>query len=223
MDHRLSEPAAATNFARVGRPAIRRTPNYQGCGCSDYLAHHPLKIGGASRACCWSRAPTPRQGRCPAVAARGDFSRQAPTLECAAGDASRYRLRHWHCCRNAKHYSLVRHGGQRARHCPSNRQPVARCQPARRRCRGRAWASSTRRLARSGPCRKSWLKSALQTRGFLRLSAPHRGPFGRGRIIDLSRVAADQLGMRHEGVVRVRLELDGLAGEGCPFQQARSG
>jgi rare lipoprotein A len=47
-----------------------------------------------------------------------------------------------------------------------------------------------------------------------------RGPFGRGRIIDLSRAAADQLGMRHDGVARVRLEPAGSAeaGEGCPFQ-----
>ena len=52
-----------------------------------------------------------------------------------------------------------------------------------------------------------------------------RGPFGRGgRIIDLSRVAADQLGIRRDGVARVRLEPVGSAGtgEGCPFQQARS-
>ena len=50
-----------------------------------------------------------------------------------------------------------------------------------------------------------------------------RGPFGRGRIIDISRAAADQLGMLRDGVVRVRLELVGSAGagEGCPFQQAR--
>jgi rare lipoprotein A len=50
------------------------------------------------------------------------------------------------------------------------------------------------------------------------------GPFVRGRIIDLSRAAANQLGMRHDGVLRVRLESTGSAGagEGCPFQQVRS-
>jgi rare lipoprotein A len=50
-----------------------------------------------------------------------------------------------------------------------------------------------------------------------------RGPFGRGRIIDLSRVAADRLGMRRDGVARVRLELAGSAGTGtgCALQQAR--
>ncbi len=34
-----------------------------------------------------------------------------------------------------------------------------------------------------------------------------RGPFARGRIIDVSTVAADELGMRQAGVARVSLEL----------------
>ena len=34
-----------------------------------------------------------------------------------------------------------------------------------------------------------------------------RGPFARGRVIDVSTVAADALGMRQAGVARVRLEL----------------
>jgi rare lipoprotein A len=34
-----------------------------------------------------------------------------------------------------------------------------------------------------------------------------RGPFARGRIIDVSTLAADLLGMRQAGVARVRLEL----------------
>jgi rare lipoprotein A len=33
-----------------------------------------------------------------------------------------------------------------------------------------------------------------------------RGPFARGRIIDISTVAADVLGMRQAGIARVRLE-----------------
>ena len=33
-----------------------------------------------------------------------------------------------------------------------------------------------------------------------------RGPFARGRVIDVSTIAADALGMRQAGVVRVRLE-----------------
>jgi hypothetical protein len=50
------------------------------------------------------------------------------------------------------------------------------------------------------------------------------GPFGRGRIIDLPRAAADQLGTRHNGVARVRLEPTGSAGagDGFPFQQVQS-
>ena len=50
------------------------------------------------------------------------------------------------------------------------------------------------------------------------------GPFVRGRIIDLSRAAANQLGMRHDGVARVRIEPTGSAGagQGCPFQHVRS-
>lgn len=47
-----------------------------------------------------------------------------------------------------------------------------------------------------------------------------RGPFAKGRIIDLSRAAAEQLGMRGEGVTRVRVELEGVAGTGCPFTAA---
>lgn len=65
--------------------------------------------------------------------------------------------------------------------------------------------------------------TAIETGQSLVVRINDRGPFRRGRIIDLSKGAADQLGIRHDGVVRVRLELDGLAGEGCPFQQARSG
>jgi rare lipoprotein A len=34
-----------------------------------------------------------------------------------------------------------------------------------------------------------------------------RGPFARGRVIDVSTIAADALGMRRAGVARVRLEL----------------
>ena len=47
-----------------------------------------------------------------------------------------------------------------------------------------------------------------------------RGPFAKGRIIDLSRAAAEQLGMQGEGVARVRLEIEGLSGTGCPFSAA---
>ena len=51
-----------------------------------------------------------------------------------------------------------------------------------------------------------------------------RGPFGRARIIDLSKAAANQLGMLHDGVARVRLEpIGAAAGDACPFQQAAAG
>lgn len=50
-----------------------------------------------------------------------------------------------------------------------------------------------------------------------------RGPFGRARIIDLSRLAADRLGILHDGVARVRLDPIGAAGDACPFRQAQSG
>jgi len=49
-----------------------------------------------------------------------------------------------------------------------------------------------------------------------------RGPFGRGRVIDLSRAAADQLGIRRDGVARVRLQPVEWAGRGCPLIQAQA-
>lgn len=46
-----------------------------------------------------------------------------------------------------------------------------------------------------------------------------RGPFVRGRIIDLSPAAATRLGMRQDGVAEVRLEIPGAQRTigGCPF------
>jgi len=49
-----------------------------------------------------------------------------------------------------------------------------------------------------------------------------RGPFGRGRVIDLSRAAADQLGIRRDGVARVRLQPVAASTDGCPFLQPQS-
>lgn len=76
---------------------------------------------------------------------------------------------------------------------------------------------------RSLPFGTSVQVTAVETGQSIVVRINDRGPFGRGRIIDLSRVAADQLGMRRDGVARVRLELAGSAGtgEGCPFRQAR--
>lgn len=46
-----------------------------------------------------------------------------------------------------------------------------------------------------------------------------RGPFGHGRIIDLSAAAAAELGMRQDGVAQVRLEVDPALIDVCPFDQ----
>jgi rare lipoprotein A len=39
-----------------------------------------------------------------------------------------------------------------------------------------------------------------------RLTINDRGPFRRGRIVDVSRQAAEELGFRHDGTARVRVE-----------------
>ena len=49
-----------------------------------------------------------------------------------------------------------------------------------------------------------------------------RGPFVKGRIIDLSRAAAGQLGMQKSGVARVRVEVLGRSG-GAKSASASSG
>jgi len=66
--------------------------------------------------------------------------------------------------------------------------------------------------------------TAIETGQAIMVRIKDGGLFGRGRIIDLSRAAADQLGMRHDGVARVRLEPTGSAGaiQDSPFQQMRS-
>jgi rare lipoprotein A len=77
---------------------------------------------------------------------------------------------------------------------------------------------------RSLPFGTSVQVTAIETGQSIVVRINDRGPFGHGRIIDLSRAAADQLGMRRDGMARVRLEPAGSAraSEGCPFQQARS-
>jgi rare lipoprotein A len=74
------------------------------------------------------------------------------------------------------------------------------------------------------PFGTSVLVTAVDTGQSIVVRINDRGPFGRGRIIDLSRAAADQLGMRHEGVTLVRLEPAASTGssDGCPFKQSRS-
>ena len=90
--------------------------------------------------------------------------------------------------------------------------------------RGRASPQDLVAAHRSLPFGASVQVTAIETGQSIVVRINDRGPFGRGRIIDLSRAAADQLGMRHDGVARVRLEPAGSAGagKGCPFQQARS-
>jgi rare lipoprotein A len=48
-----------------------------------------------------------------------------------------------------------------------------------------------------------------------------RGPFGRGRVIDLSTAAAEQLGFRRAGVTPVLLEVEGMSEQTCPLVEAR--
>ena len=77
---------------------------------------------------------------------------------------------------------------------------------------------------RSLPFGTSVLVTAIETGQSIVVRINDRGPFGHERIIDLSRAAADRLGMRHDGVALVRLEPAGSAGaaEACPCQQLRS-
>jgi len=86
--------------------------------------------------------------------------------------------------------------------------------------RGRTSSLDLVAAHRSLPFGTSVQVTAIETGHSVVVRINDRGPTGRGRIIDLSRVAADRLGMRHDGVARVRLELVGSDGGGCPFQQA---
>ncbi len=47
----------------------------------------------------------------------------------------------------------------------------------------------------------------LQNRRSVTVRINDRGPFARGRIIDLSYAAAKKIGMIHDGVVRVKIEV----------------
>ncbi len=42
-----------------------------------------------------------------------------------------------------------------------------------------------------------------------------RGPYGGGRIIDVTRAAADQLGFRNRGTTTVRITVDGETARAC--------
>jgi len=75
---------------------------------------------------------------------------------------------------------------------------------------------------RSLPFGTSVQVTAIDTGQSVVVRINDRGPFGRGRVIDLSRAAADQLGIRRDGVARVRLQPIDWTGGACPLQQARA-
>jgi rare lipoprotein A len=75
---------------------------------------------------------------------------------------------------------------------------------------------------RSLPFGTSVQVTAIDTGQSIVVRINDRGPFGRGRIIDLSKSAADQLGIRRDGVARVLLQPVEWAGESCPLRQAQS-
>jgi rare lipoprotein A len=88
--------------------------------------------------------------------------------------------------------------------------------------RGRVSPQDLVAAHRSLPFGTSVQVTAIDTGQSVVVRINDRGPFGRGRIIDLSRTAADQLGIRRDGVARVRLEPVAWAGAECPLPQARS-
>jgi rare lipoprotein A len=62
--------------------------------------------------------------------------------------------------------------------------------------------------------------TALETGRTVTVRINDRGPFSKGRIIDLSEKAAQQLGIKHDGVGQVKLAVDGAVDQGCPWQDA---
>ena len=71
---------------------------------------------------------------------------------------------------------------------------------------------------RSLPFGTPVLVTAIDTGQSIVVHINDRGPFGReGRVIDLSRAAANQLGMLRDGVARVRIEPVEWADGGCPL------
>jgi rare lipoprotein A len=63
--------------------------------------------------------------------------------------------------------------------------------------------------------------TAVETGQSVTVRINDRGPFGRGRVIDLSASAASELGILRDGVARVRLEVDGATPQDCPLQAVR--
>jgi rare lipoprotein A len=56
--------------------------------------------------------------------------------------------------------------------------------------------------------------TAVETGRAVEVTVNDRGPFARGRVVDLSLAAARTLGMVHEGVIRVRVERLGAGAPG---------
>lgn len=59
---------------------------------------------------------------------------------------------------------------------------------------------------RSAPFGSRLRVTALESGRSVVVTVTDRGPFGRGRVVDLSVAAARELGMMEEGVVKVRVE-----------------
>ena len=61
------------------------------------------------------------------------------------------------------------------------------------------------------------LVTDLDTGRSVRVRISDRGPFVKGRIIDLSAAAARRLGLKRDGVAEVELRLSGGGVQPCPF------
>src|SRR5205814_1249987 len=70
--------------------------------------------------------------------------------------------------------------------------------------RGRSSAKEPVAAHKTLPLGTNVRVTALDTGRTVDVRINDRGPFGRGRVIDVSRSAADALGMRREGVAQVR-------------------
>lgn len=87
--------------------------------------------------------------------------------------------------------------------------------------RGRTAADDLFAAHRTLPLGTAVQVTAVETGRSVTVRINDRGPFIKGRIIDLSRSAAERLGIRHDGVVAVRLEMNSPTGQGCPLQEPR--
>lgn len=110
--------------------------------------------------------------------------------------------------------------------------PLAACGSGPQQCGRASWTQLTSRTASGEYADPSTMTAAHRTLPFgSRVKVTNlgngrstvvrindRGPYSGGRIIDVSRAAADRLGFRNQGVARVKLEaVSGakLSGGGC--------